>query len=102
MRIVATGQVPRNLRRAASNEKSFAVNFFSREEKRVEYVRRRLDAIKEGGGAEGEAAVPPPAEVKEGEPTEEEKAEAAFKEMELKFLEEMELNIEEPAPAEVS
>ena len=95
-------EVPRNLRRAASNEKQFAANFFAREEKRVEYVQRRIEARKEEGAGGGEA-VPTgaAAEPKEGEPTDEEKLEAAFLDLEQKFLEEMGLNVETaPAPAE--
>ena len=99
-------EVPRNLRRAANNEKAFAANFFAREEKRVEYVKRRLEQLKEEAGEAKAEGGGPPAEPKEGEPTEEEKLEAAFKEMELKFIEDMELQVGgeegEPAPAEVS
>ena len=90
-------EVPRNLRRAAANEKTFAANFFSREEKRVEYVQRRSAEIKEsgGGGGGGEEKKEAPAEVKEGEATEEEKAEAAFLAMEEKFLLDMGLLLDE-------
>ena len=55
----------------------------------------RLELLKEGSGKGEEAVVQPPAE---GEPTEEEKFDAEFKAMELKFLEEMELMPEEEAP----
>jgi len=91
-------EVPRNLRRAANNEKQFAANFFAREERRVEYVQRRIEQRKEEGQAE--EAVVPPADAAEG-PTEEEKLEAAFLALEEVFMEEMGLNVETaPAPAE--
>jgi len=80
-------EVPRNLRRMLNNEKQFAANFFKREENRVEYMLRRREAAKSEGGKAEEVVLPP--EVKEGEPTEEEKREAAFLETEAKFLEEM-------------
>jgi len=90
-------EVPRNLRRAANNEKQFATNFFAREEKRVAYCQRRAEQLAEQGGKADEATGgAPPAE---GEPTEEDKLEIAFRETEAKFLEEMELNVEPPAPA---
>ena len=92
-------EVPRNLRRAATNEKQFAQNFFSREESRVEYMRRAGAEDAEGGG-EGKSEAPP-AEAKEGEPTPEEKLEAEFLALEEKFMEEMGLNQPDaPAPAE--
>ena len=95
-------EVPRNLRRAANNEKAFAGNFFAREEKRVEYVQQRSEALAEGGGGGAEAGGAP-VEVKEGEPTEDEKLEAVFREVEAKFLEDMEIVLEqEAAPADVS
>ena len=50
-----------------------------------------------GGKEEGQ---PPPAEAKEGEPTEDEKLELAFKAMEEKFLEEMGLLEDGAVPAE--
>merc|ERR1719316_2022061 len=58
-------EVPRNLRRAANNEKHFAGNFFAREEKRVEYVQRRIEQRKEegsGGGEDKPAVVEEPKE----------------------------------------
>ena len=92
-------EVPRNLRRAANNEKQFAANFFAREERRVEYVQRRLEARAAEGGKEGGAEpTGAGAEAKEGELTEEEKLEAVYLETEAKFLEEMELNVSD-APA---
>ena len=94
-------EVPRNLRRAAANEKAFAVNFFEREEKRVEFVERRAAELAEAPGREAPAeATGAPAEPKEGEATAEEKLEAIFRATEEKFLEEMGLNVEEAAPAE--
>ena len=92
-------EVPRNLRRAANNEKQFAQNFFAREESRVEYMQRAGTEDAEGGG-EGKSEAPP-AEPKEGEPTAEEKLEAEFLALEEKFMEEMGLNEPEGgAPAE--
>jgi len=88
-------EVPRNLRRAANNEKHFATNFFSRELERVAYVQRRGEDEEPTGGAEGGGSDEP----KEGEPTQAEKYEAAFLEMEAKFLEDMELNVVDGAPA---
>ena len=91
-------QVPRNLRRAANNEKQFAANFFMREEKRVEYLQRGTDG-EEGGEGGGEKSDAPMVEAKEGEPTQEEKLEAEFLALEEKFMEEMGLNPPDPAPA---
>ena len=88
-------EVPRNLRRPVNNEKQFAQNFFMREEKRVEYVQRRLEQRAEEGGG-GDKAEVPTGEVKEGELSQEEKLEADFLKMEEAFKEEMGLN---PAPA---
>ena len=55
-------EVPRNLRRAANNEKQFAANFFMREEKRVEYLQRgnEDDEGGEGGGDKSDAPPPEP------------------------------------------
>ena len=98
-------EVPRNLRRAANNELKFATNFFSREEKRVKYVQRRLEVISElRQAAKGEAQpVPVPTgddAGKEGEG--EDKLELAFRALEETFVEEMGFNVpaEEDAPAE--
>jgi hypothetical protein len=99
-------EVPRNLRRASSSEKGFAANFFGREEKRVGFVERRLETLKEGGGAgDGKAEGAEPtgaaaADAKEGELTAEEKLEKDFLEMEAKFLEEMGLQQDGAAPAD--
>merc|ERR1719247_1150077 len=71
-------EVPRNLRRAANNEKQFAANFFAREEKRVEYVQRRLEQLKEEGSGGGDEPTGASAEAGDG-PTEEEKLEAQFR-----------------------
>ncbi len=40
-------EVPRILRRAANNEKTFTLTFFEREVKRVEYGQRRMEQRKE-------------------------------------------------------
>ena len=40
-------EVPRILRRAANNEKTFTITFFEREVKRVEYGQRRIEQRKE-------------------------------------------------------
>lgn len=94
-------EVPRNLRRAANNEKSFALNFFVREEKRVEYMQRRFEMRAEEGVAKKEAekeaaAAAPPVgkEAEEGAPAAEpeDKLELAFRAMERQFMEEMGLN----------
>uniref|UniRef100_A0A7S2JAQ3 WD repeat-containing protein 63 n=1 Tax=Haptolina brevifila TaxID=156173 RepID=A0A7S2JAQ3_9EUKA len=93
-------EVPRNLRRAANNEKQFANNFFRREEERVEYVQRRSEQHaedKESGGGSHEPTGS--AEPKEGELTEEERLEADFRKMEEAFVEEMGLGAQPPAPA---
>jgi len=91
-------EVPRNLRRAANNEKQFAQNFFVREEKRVEYVQRRAEQRAEDK-EEGKAEPTGAAEPKEGELTEEERLEADFRKMEEAFVEEMGLGAQPPAPA---
>ena len=94
-------EVPRNLRRAANNEKAFAQNFFVREEQRVEYIQRAAESGNAESG-DGKADGAPPAEPKEGEPTPAEKLEMEFTALEEVFMEEMGLNVveEEPAPAD--
>jgi len=94
-------EVPRLLRRAANNEKSFTLNFFEREVKRVEYVQRRAtvrsgdaDPTAEGGAEGGGAAEPVATGDKAAE--DDEKLEIAFKAMELAFKEEM--GIVDPEP----
>ena len=96
-------EVPRNLRRAANNEKGFTLNFFEREVKRVEYVQRRAtarakdaDPTAEGGAEGGGAAEPVATGDKAAE--DDEKLEIAFKAMELAFKEEM--GIVDPEPAD--
>merc|ERR1711988_1310550 len=85
------GEVPRNLRRAANNEKSFTLNFFEREVKRVEYVQRRAEvrakdaAHKDDGGAAEDGAIPTGDKAADDD----EKLEVGFKAMELAFKEEM-------------
>ena len=93
--------VPRNLRRMASNEKTFATSFFVREEQRVEWVGKRFEALveqKEASKADAANEVPTGTEPAEGEPTEAEKLEAAFLQLEETFLVEMGL-APEAAPA---
>jgi len=93
-------EVPRNLRRAVANEKQFATNFFEREQKRVEYVRRRKEQAADEKDAPKDDAPPPPKDdAKEGE-TPEDKLEAAFRVFEEQFKEEMGLNPPAEAPAE--
>ena len=102
-------EVPRNLRRAASNEKAFTQNFFERELKRVDYQARRSvvraqEAV-EKEAANAEAEVHEAAQATgdaEGVSAEDEKLEAAFKAMELAFKEEMGIVDEGEAPAEAA
>ena len=104
-------EVPRNLRRAAGNEKAFAANFFVREERRVEYVQRRLaERAEEQAAKKAEKADLPPEPTTKGEDGKEEpldpkavedlKLEAAFREMEANFKETMELNEPPAEPVE--
>ena len=102
-------EVPRNLRRAASNEKAFTQNFFERELKRVDYQARRSvvraqEAV-EKEAAKAEAEVYEAAQATgdaEGVSAEDEKLEDAFKAMELAFKEEMGIVDEGEAPAEAA
>ena len=102
-------EVPRNLRRAASNEKAFTQNFFERELKRVDYQARRSvvraqEAV-EKEAANAEAEVHEAAQATgdaEGVSAEDEKLEDAFKAMELAFKEEMGIVDEGEAPAEAA
>ena len=88
-------EVPRNLRRAAANEKAFAHSFFVREERRVEWVEQRMEAVKADKEAarDAKADAPPVAtggdEAKEGEEPEETALEKEFRAMEETFLAEM-------------
>jgi len=85
-------EVPRILRRAANNEKTFTLTFFEREVKRVEYGQRRVEERKEemqnkadkGGGGDdaGEGGDDKAAK-------EEELLELTFRAMEETFKEEM-------------
>ena len=102
-------EVPRNLRRAASNEKAFTQNFFERELKRVDYQARRSvvraqEAVeKEAANAEAEVhEVAQATGDAEGVSAEDEKLEDAFKAMELAFKEEMGIVDEGEAPAEAA
>jgi len=84
-------EVPRILRRAANNEKTFTLTFFEREVKRVEYGQRRMEQRKEelqqkadkgGEDKEGESGA-------DKEAKEEELLELTFRAMEETFKEEM-------------
>merc|ERR1711988_1569459 len=57
-------EVPRILRRAANNEKTFTITFFEREVKRVEYGQRRVEQRKEELQQKAEKGDP---DTKEGE-----------------------------------
>jgi len=102
-------EVPRNLRRAASNEKAFTQNFFEREMKRVDYqaqrgVVRSEEAV-EKEAAKAQAEVDEAAQATgdaEGLTGEDEKLEDEFKAMELAFKEEMGIVDEVEAPAEAA
>ena len=102
-------EVPRNLRRAASNEKAFTQNFFEREMKRVDYqaqrgVVRTEEAVEKEvakAAAEVEEAAQATGDA-EGLTGEDEKLEDEFKAMELAFKEEMGIVDEVEAPAEAA
>ena len=92
-------EVPRNLRRAANNEKAITLAFFEREVKRVEYAVQRFaertaEAAAEtavDGAAEpaADAATGATAKGAGGDAFSDEKLEALFRSMEAKFKAEM-------------
>ena len=84
-------EVPRILRRAANNEKTFTHTFFEREVKRVEYGQRRSEQRKEEHAAKADKADP---EADKGEgaadkAAKEEMLELTFRAMEETFKDEM-------------
>jgi len=96
-------EVPRNLRRAANNEKSFTLNFFEREVKRVNYVQQREVVRKEQAAADAAKASEISLDKGEEDKTgDDEKLEKAFRAMEEKFKEEMGIVDAEPATGEES
>jgi len=86
-------EVPRILRRASANEKTFTNTFFEREVKRVEYVQKRVETRKEETAAKKEAAPPEEAPSADADADkaakEDEMLEMTFRAMELQFKEEM-------------
>jgi len=91
------------LRRAANNEKSFTLNFFEREVKRVNYVQQREVVRKEQAAADAAKASEISLDKGEEDKTgDDEKLEKAFRAMEEKFKEEMGIVDAEPATGEES
>ena len=95
--------VPRNLRRLASHEKTFVANFFAREAKRVSYVHGQTRLLREptpDGQPRQTEVDSPPEDVEEAEAEVTARLEADFLQSESKFLKEMGLS--EPPPVEVA
>ena len=100
-------EVPRNLRRAANNEKAFTQNFFEREVKRVAYQARRgevraEEAVEKDSAkaqAEAEEAAQATGDGEKGA-DDDERLEDAFLAMEIAFKAEMGIVDEVAAPAE--
>eukprot|EP00962_Isochrysis_galbana_P038700 scaffold13758_cov120-Isochrysis_galbana.AAC.5 len=97
--------VPRNLRRLASHEKTFVANFFACEAKRVAYSQARAELRKEAAGAdETRRAVADTTRMQDEEDEEEREAaekaslEIEFQALENKFLQQM--GLRSPPPEE--